>query len=174
MKIDNVRQIIVINGYPQSGKDTFVKFVGMHVPTTQIVTSDPAKRALKELGWDGEDKYKVRNLLADLKRISVDNFDGSYKHILLELMNIAFYYAKRNWVVFIHSREPKEIDKLKKELGAKTLFINRPTKEIPNNDSDRNVENYKYDLIIDNLGTLEEFKERAEAFVEYYIEGGLW
>ena len=53
-----------------------------------------------------------------------------------------------------------------------TVFItnSRVSGKVTNNESDTNVENYKYDWIVDNYGTLEEFKMCAEMFAKTQID----
>lgn len=70
-------------------------------------------------------------------------------------------------VIFIHSREPEEIERFKKELNAITLLIRRP--EVENqeqsNHADANYLNYKYDYTIINDGTFDDLKEKARKFL---------
>ena len=62
-------------------------------------------------------------------------------------------------------REPSEIDKAKKEFNAKTILIeNNNIKFINSNTSDANVFNYVYDFIVQNNGTLEDFRNNIYKF----------
>lgn len=175
MYIDNKLRVIIINGYPGSGKDTFVEFCNSQVPTAQFHTSTPAKQALARLGWDEKVKTpEVRKALADLKQMSTTLFDGPYRYISRQLTDIKYFWAPKDWTVFIHSREPEEIERFARIFNAHTLFIDRePTEEL-SNDADKNVSNYKYDLVIKNDGTLQELQQKAYDFVKQYIEGGIW
>lgn len=166
-------KIFLINGYPGAGKDTFVEFCQDFVPVVNIHTSTPAKVALIKLGWDGVTKSpEVRQALALLKGLSSIGFDGVYDYIHDTLEEIKKYHKPQARIVFIHSREPEELERFKQEFGAQTLLIDRkPTEELTN-DSDRNVMDYKYDIVIPNRGTVEELKEMAEAFVEIHFLGG--
>ena len=68
-------------------------------------------------------------------------------------------------VMFIHIREPEEIERAKNAFGAETLLIRRVgLSSIISNYSDANVENYTYDYIIEN-STLEELEKEAMNFV---------
>ena len=69
--------------------------------------------------------------------------------------------------MFMHIREPQEIEKAVKEFGAKAILVtNDKVETIKSNHADSNVFNYGYDFIIDNSGTLEELKEMAMVFCE--------
>lgn len=75
-------------------------------------------------------------------------------------------YAE-NGIMFIHCREPKEIQRFKDEFGATTLLIQRDAAEEENwqNDSDKAVFSYEYDYVIPNNGSLSELRARAEIFL---------
>ena len=70
-------------------------------------------------------------------------------------------FGIKKFIIFIHCREPEEIARFVKDLGAKTLLIKRNTGEIYLNHADLKVENYQYDYTIENNGTLDEFKDKA-------------
>ena len=53
-------------------------------------------------------------------------------------------------------------------LNDKTILITGirdDMHKVDNNDADKNVENYKYDYIIDNSGSLDDFKKKAITFL---------
>lgn len=161
-------QFVIINGFPTSGKDTFITMCGQYTPTNTLWTSTPAKRALKELGWNGNDKSpQVRKLLHEFKNISKD-FGEVEEHIRSEIKYMRSYFAPDDYIVFIHSREPKEIEELKVKYNALTVLVQREVnKEELNNDSDKNVLNYNYDYTVDNFGGMLELKIKALDFVKY-------
>jgi len=70
-------------------------------------------------------------------------------------------------MMFIHIREIGEIEKIKNIIKAKTLLIKNPkVKLILSNESDANVNNYNYDYVLLNNGTLEDLQKKAKEFVE--------
>ncbi len=69
--------------------------------------------------------------------------------------------------MFIHIREIAEIEKIKQIINAKTLLVKNPkVKLILSNESDANVNNYNYDYVLLNNGTLEDLQRKAKEFVE--------
>lgn len=170
-------KIVIINGYPQSGKDTFVRFVN----NTKVVvhnchTSTPAKDAFITAGWDGRKTPEIRKALSDCMVLFEDLFGATSLHIDKQIQYCRSLEIKNEGtlvVLFIHIREPENIAKYREILEngheVMTLLIDRETKEDPSNTSDENVEGYNYDYIIENNNSLEELQERAEAFVEVYL-----
>ena len=69
--------------------------------------------------------------------------------------------------MFIHIREIAEIEKIKNIINAKTLLVKNPkVKLILSNESDANVNNYTYDYVLLNNGTLEDLQKKAKDFVK--------
>lgn len=85
---------------------------------------------------------------------------------LLTELKIAEFYKSDKDVMFLDSREIPEIELFKKIFGFETIFIkNDRVPKVTSNSSDANVENMKYDYIIENNGTLEELEQKAKDFV---------
>lgn len=159
------KKIVIINGCGGVGKDTFVEFCRDFTDVRNISSVDKVKEAAKILvGWNGEKDDKSRKFLSDLKQMSVDYND--YPAIYIKEQAEDFEKNEEENIMFIHIREISEIEKVKNMVGAKTLLItNNRVEKINTNKSDANVENFKYDYYIENNGTLEELKEKAEKFV---------
>ena len=61
---------------------------------------------------------------------------------------------------------PRTVALVKKELDAITLLIRRPgDNSEQSNHSDADVENFEYDYVIENDGTLEELEQKAQDFL---------
>ena len=159
------KMIIIINGTGGSGKDSFVSFCGEFVKVLNVSAVDKVKEAAKILvGWNGEKDELSRKFLSDLKRLSIDYNDAPTKYI--ESMAEQFKNSDED-IMFVHIREIDEIKKAKKLLKAKTLLITNPRVElITSNDSDKNVNEYKYDYYVSNDGTLEDLREKVEQFIK--------
>lgn len=158
--------IVIINGTGGSGKDTFVEMVSKYHKVVNFSSVEKVKQIATIIGWDGKKTEKDRKFLSDLKRLTTEYNDMSFKSI-----NDAVSKFKNsdNDIMFIHIREPEEIKRAVEEFGAKTLLIRR--KEIPaitSNYSDASVENYDYDYIIEN-DNLEKLEEEARLFKEILL-----
>lgn len=143
----------------------------------QRSTVDKVKEIAKAAGWNGEKTPEARKFLSDLKQL-LNNFnDLPYQDILKALdmfeLDLGEYgLSNACAVLFVDSREPKELDRFKKELGAITLLIRRPAVEQidTSNKSDEEVFNYNYDYEIINDGDINALKEKAFEFIDLIFE----
>jgi hypothetical protein len=124
---ENIKHVYIINGYARSGKDTFIKMVGKEfivgnkdVPYFTYVTSISSVQGIKDIsafyfGYDENRKNdKDRKFLSDLKALTTDYCDFSMNYILKQVITDDIFGAK---YIFIHIREPKEIDRAKEMVG---------------------------------------------------------
>lgn len=175
--------VVIINGNPRAGKDSFVdrcrRCVAMneYAKCVNISSVDIHKSLLKEIGWDGETKSNdVRNLLCEMKKFSIYHGDIPTKYML----NTIFRYLNNNsdddYLIFCHIREVEEIKKLVRALNGlkcinisySTLFIKRNINTNACCKSDEvNYNDYKYDFVINNDGTLDDLHKKAEYFINY-------
>lgn len=159
-----MKKIIVVNGYPSSGKTEFEYFVAKHISSKIYSSIDSVKEYAKRyFGWNGEKTEEWRRFLSELKKFLVEEFDLIFNEVN---NRINTFYISKNEIIMIDSREPKEIERFKKAFKATTVFIkNDRVEKITSNNSDANVENYTYDYYIDNDGTLEELEQKAIDFI---------
>lgn len=136
-------------------------------------TVDCIKDIAKECGWNGEKTPEDRKFLSELKKLLTEWRDVPYQVMRREIAKVRLlaeqYGIDHNkFVIFIHCREPKEIERFVKEYDAMTLLVRRPDVETDNqsNSSDSGVLNYTYDVIIWNENSLDYLKLAAEMFVE--------
>lgn len=172
-------KIIIVNGVPRSGKDSFVGFCldklgkfGQAFSTVDFV-KDIAIRC----GWDREKTPKDRKFLSDLKKLLTEWNDVPYQIARKEIAKIYLiaeqYGLDHNkFVVFIFCREPEEIDRFVKEYDATAILVRCPGVEDreQSNESDSGVFDYNYEYIISNEGTLGELRESAEFFVDEILK----
>jgi hypothetical protein len=157
--------IVVINGYPLSGKDEFVKLFGeiSHLPTLNVSSVDKVKEIAEEFGWNGKKDKAGRKFLSDLKKAYVEYCDGPNKYVIEKDS-----YDK---VIFYHCREPEEIEKLVSTYkNVTTVLIRRFNNTEFKNDSDTHVEEYPYEYIIENNADLELLKKSVKTFYELWKE----
>ena len=171
-------KVVVVNGYPNSGKTTFENtcklILGPFCQTRSTV--DKVKGLALRAGWDGRKTPEARKMLSDLKDLFTKFNDMPFRDIALHIKYFEhelgqYGVESEKAVFFIDSREPEEITRFKKELGALTLLIQRPgiaTEQ--SNHSDANVENFEYDYIINNDGTMDDLKTKAEDFLNLIFE----
>lgn len=156
-----MKRIIIINGYGGSGKDTFVELVSKYNKVYNFSSVDKVKEIAKIIGWNGEKNEKDRKFLSDLKKLTTQYNDMSFKSIKKAVND---FNTSDKEIMFIHIREPKEIQRAVNEFNAKTLFIKRDDiKKVVSNESDASVEQYSYDYVINNT-SLEDLEEKAKNF----------
>ena len=175
-------KVVVINGKGGCGKDTFVVMCRDVLGAEQIVnisTVDFVKEIARKCGWDGSKEPKDRKFLSDLKDLLTEWDDVPFKRTIIAISAAAgtakFVGNYDKTVVFIHCREPKEIDKLLKELqkyDPVTLLIRREAAENVQqiNHADNAVLNYSYDYTIDNNHSLSALRAQAEIFLKEYLK----
>lgn len=155
------KKIIVINGGAGIGKDAFVKNFSKYRKTKNFDSVGKIKELARSFGWDGLKDEKGRKLLSDLKIVTTAYNDFSYGEVCKA---IAEFESSDEEVMFIHIREPQEIDRVVKNFGAKSLILrNSDVKRVTTNSADANVENYKYDYEISDL-TFKNNEKKAKDF----------
>lgn len=173
--------VFVINGQGGSGKDTFVEyfteFAGENY-VLNISTVDYIKEIAKSLGWNGLKDNLSRKYLSDLKDMSTYWGDIPFKDVRKRTGWFEYHLASLGNIkpgfVFIHCREPKEIQRIKEDFPFEvlTVLIQRAGLKNYGNHADDEVENYNYDFTIDNNGTLNDLRLAAEKFYREFEEAG--
>lgn len=166
-------KIVVINGQGGVGKDLFIDYCNeFYDYIYSYSTVEPIKRAATKFGWKGTKEPKDRKMLSELKQILKDWGDVPYKKTaeFIEVAKASSIFNVYDEVLFIHCREPEEIERLKKDFDVITLLIRRPeVEQIWNNKSDDEVFDYFYDYVIIN-NSKEELKESADFFINEILE----
>lgn len=172
------KQIFIINGSGGVGKSTFCrmveeslplfvdKFDGVRImPVKTISSVDQIKEIAEFVGWNAKFKTeKDRKFLSDLKDLCSEYSDFSFNYMAIQVES---FRESNKYVLFIHSREPKEIERVKQAFDAKTILIKRDNvKHITSNKSDREVFDYDYDIVINNNGSKDELLDIAKEFCE--------
>lgn len=159
------KHIFIINGSGGVGKDTFCEKCGHYTDVKVVSSIDLVKHFATEMGWSGQKTPRDRRFLSDLKDLLTAYNDLPFKDIKQKVNE--FKQDTDNMFLFIHIREPEEIERAKKEFGAHTvLVVNDNVLGIYSNHADGRVLEYDYDVVIDNSGTLEELEWEAKRFVE--------
>ena len=165
-----MKKIYITNGSAQNGKDSFAGFTSNYISTYKYSSIDLVKDMLEFAGIPKEPKTEEKRLLYS------DTKDRLTKYDDIPFKDIASIVAdfKNNKieaeVLLIDIREPKEIARAVETFGAETILVRNPNAiKIESNHADRDVENYKYDYIIENDGTLEQLEMVAKLFVRDII-----
>lgn len=158
-------KIIVINGMGGSGKSTFVALCHEIDPRViETSTVDFVKEISLQAGWDGAKDQKGRRLLSDIKD-ALERYDDVPNKKIDE-----FIQSHPDNIIFINAREPHNINYYQQKYGALTIIVkNDNAKKVIGNHADENVDNYNYNIVINNSGSLEDLKEKAKWLLTNFI-----
>ena len=192
MRFTTRTKVVIINGKPQSGKDTFCKYAQGYCDddesaNTLIISSvDPLKEMLTQLGWDGTKTDKIRDMLMDMKQLWVQNQDGPTMFLFNNILEFHKACTGEDNIVFVHIREPEEIKKLVNALTGfesmgidviSLLIIRGSGEDTPNqpaetrrSDDEALINRYEYDVTINNDEDLIKLQELAAEFVDKLLE----
>ena len=158
------KKVFIINGSGGVGKDTFCEYVGHYAKVKVISSIDLVKDYASKMGWNGSKTPRDRKFLSDLKDLLTKYNDYPFRDICQKVL---WFKEDDNEFLFIHIREPEEIDREKREFNAHTiLMVNDNVKGIYSNHADARVLEYNYDIVVDNSGTLKDLEIIAKDFVE--------
>jgi len=164
------KYIFIVNGYPGSGKDTFIDIIkkklnseGHFVHKSSYVTA--IKEVAEKIGWNGKKDERGRKLLADICKASTD-----YNNFLLDNLYFTLRYTGEHnnlsflfWIV----RDPNVIKKIKKDYPeTKTIIIKRENLKNFDNCADKNINEIEYDIVIENNGTMKDLEDSCELFIK--------
>lgn len=171
------KHIFIINGSGGVGKDTFVELVSVELnnklkkfhTVINFSSVDKVKEVARKIGWDGKKTEKDRKFLSDLKILSSNYCDMPFQSIINKVDE--FNRDEESIILFLHIREPEEIQRAVNAFSAKTLLVIRNSVEhVLTNPADSNVFKYNYDYVIENNGTLDELNKMAKHFVKEMTE----
>lgn len=165
-------EVVVLNSKGGAGKDTFFGFCESILGdcAAHISTVDLVKEVAENIGWDGTKTLENRRRLSMLKDIMTAWGDGPFKDVCSMVNQIKYEWlngGEEFGIIFIDCREPHEIERLVRELGAKTLLITRDNLPATyGNHADDGVFDYTYDYIVENNGSLTELRDSARAIID--------
>ena len=164
--VDIATRIWVLNGTSGTGKDTFGEYAcsilreNFSHSGSVISSVTKVKEASTLLGWDGRRDEKGREFLHRIKMLSSEFYDGAF-HYMCEVA-----VERPTSVLFFMIREPEEITKFMQHMkGSKSILITRDLDHAYANFADQNVDNFNYDYVIHNDGTLLQLYDKAFQFV---------
>lgn len=152
-----------------AGKDSFIDIFSKHVPSMNFSSVNNIKKIATTMGWNGEKDEKSRKFLSDLKDLSTEYNDMPFKTMVATINT--FKQHTEYEVLYLHVREIPELKRLVDYYRAKTLLVkSNRISPIKSNWADANVNNYEYDYIVYNNGTLEDLEKQALEFIEWLKE----
>ena len=159
---------VVINGVGGCGKDTLVEYLATKMNVKNISSITPVKEIAKLCGWNGEKTDEARKFLSDLKALLTEYNEFPLTYLLNEQEE---FLTDQNEILFVHIREPHEIEKFKKVSKTKTYaLLVTPREELQlkvyGNKSDDDVYKYNYDFIFENNKPLEVAKQEWLDFIK--------
>ena len=173
--------VLIINGAPRSGKDTFINTLTMENPGKVIRYSsiDWIKQQAINLGWDGIKDAKGRQFLSDLKNACTNYADIPFKKITERILSSRNRYSQEAGTVYFCTcvREPEEIYKLKiwcneNKIPCHSILIRRKKAEQKALDEeftssgDTRFLDYSYTRVLWNDGSLDEFILKSKQLME--------
>lgn len=161
--------VFIVNGKPRSGKDTFAMILNRYMNVYKYSAVTKVKEIATLCGWDGQKEERDRKFLHELKMLTSEYSDMAYQDVVNEIKKYRNGEIEAD-IFIVDVREPEEIERLAKEVGALTVFIeNNNVPAITSNAADANVENYEYDFVVPNNGTMNDFEEEIKLFMEFLM-----
>ena len=199
-----IKKVIIINGSGGVGKDAFAKRVieetvkmtkritpvknenycidpEVYYRNNNISTIDCVKDIARMFDWNGEKSEKDRKMLSDLKDLMTIYNDYPFKCITTQIIDWLRYDKSRpndmydHSFLFVHCREPKEIERLKNQFlnDTFTLLVQNPkVTKVTGNHADREVKNYNYDFTVVNDSDLRALRKVAIDFYKKIFNQG--
>ena len=161
--------VFVVNGKPRAGKDTFAMILNRYMDVYKYSAVTKVKEIATLCGWDGQKEERDRKFLHELKMLTSEYSDMSHQDVVNEIEKYRNGEIEAD-VFVVDVREPEDIKRLVEEVGAITVFIeNDNVPAITSNAADANVENFEYDFVIPNNGTMKEFEDEIKIFMEFLM-----
>lgn len=173
--------VLIINGAPRSGKDTFINTLTWenHGKVIRCSSIDWIKQQALNLGWNGIKDAKGRQFLSDLKNACTNYADIPFKKITERILSSCNRYSWEAGTVYFCTcvREPEEIYKLKiwcneNKILCHPILVRRKVAEQAALDKgfisrgDIQFINYDYPWVIYNDGSLEDFTKEIKQLME--------
>lgn len=171
MNSDTTKHIVIINGSGGVGKDAFCRACSRYANVAVRSSVEPIKDLARQIGWDGGKSEKDRKFLADMKYL-VSKYNDYPMTWMRGAVNSFNGFGDEDEILFLHIREPEEIERAAKEFNAvKVLVTNPRIPKITSNAADAGVDGCKYDFVVSNDGSLADLDAMASDFV-YRLRSG--
>lgn len=172
--------VIIVNGKPRAGKDTFIEMMsnalreqGIDVDTFSSI--DPVRWMLMGAGLGLETKTEAdRKLLVVVGAAVEEHSDFRTNESYRRIENFAAIHQRSLGVFFLHMREPDLIEKMRAKLhwtDLSTVFIESDRSlDVTSNSADAGVGGMVYDHTVSNNGTLDDLHRAARELLATIVK----
>lgn len=170
--------ILIINGAPRTGKDTFIELL-QNIAVKRVVSYSSiewVKEMALFMGWDNNKDVKGRRFLSDIKDACTRYADIPFKKITKYINWYKEHPLVAPGYICINIREPEEIQKLVdwckiQNIPCYSIWIRRLSAETTatetmNNHADTSYMKYAYDYTIQNESTLEDYEKNIKSVIK--------
>jgi dephospho-CoA kinase len=167
--------VIIVNGYPRSGKDTFINLCLESEPTSQafysISSVDFIKQMLTSYGVNIDNKTeKDRKLISGIGNLLEEHSEIKTKKIKQRIFEHLKELSMFNSIhIFVQIRENNIINNIINWSSEytniqviKLLITSNREQKITSNNSDKDIINYIPDLVIQNNGSIEDLQKKVD------------
>lgn len=166
-----MKHIVVVNGPPRAGKDTFIAMLrkAAPCPTEEFSSIEPVRQLLSQVVDLSEKTEADRKLLATVGD-ALEEHSHFRTHACLAATAL-FFAAQKRGIFFCHIREPRHIQHLRRlwrQAGCTVttvLVTGRRAENVTSNPSDAGVLGMDYDRAVTNDGSLADLQRAAEDFL---------
>lgn len=174
-------QIIIVNGPPRAGKDTFIEILtamlrAKNIDVDAFSSIDPVRDMLTGAGFDLSKKTQAdRRLLALVGDAVEEHSAWRTQQCIDRITDFAFSVRRPSEsVMFLHIREPANIATIRQWASAtygvhtcSTVFIeNFRAEQVTSNAADAGVKDMGYDYTLENNGTLDDLLHTTRDFAD--------
>lgn len=172
-------KVITISGYAEAGKDTVANEIKWQIIDEKfdariaiIHFADLLKWLCRQLyGWNGEKDEEGRELL---QHVGTDVVRAQEPDFWVDIMtNILRVFSNEfDYVLIPDCRFVNEADVIKAHFDSMAVRVNRPnhvnhlTPEQRLHPSETSMDNYEFDYIINNPGTVEGLEDNVAEFIQ--------
>jgi hypothetical protein len=169
--------VLIINGRARAGKDTAVSLLATQFQilgwkTLAVSSIDPVRDLLVQFGFPVHQKGEKERALLSAVGDALQAYNEFRTNYVFDRAE-QFFHQSRDGVVFAHLREPELIEKLRFEIEQRLRVpvkviqvINDRVGLIESNPSDARVDLTRYDLNLNNSGSLAELSYATAALAQ--------
>ena len=163
--------VFIIDGLPDSGKRTFVKFLRQKlVQVIDISYHDALELVAKKMGWRNIPNDKENYAFLDKLHEVWTGFNNNLIEQVLEQVHSDY---SPHTVIIILPKTNADIEelilRLKDNYDVMTVLVYNKRANIDVSLADK-IGNYDYDILVNNNKTLEDLKKESNMFIARYVK----